>query len=138
MEGLFKGKLVHESFDCPVTLRDAFKDECKQNGSSVCKELQKYELSYIVSSRIKKHAFGNTFSKLANIPVTIGNLNLHTYVQSRVRRYGPQEQEVMLSKCAYCGKPAVGRFRWNKSGKIYELCSFHSEEFVDDKTWECV
>jgi hypothetical protein len=55
LEGLFEGEIRHTSFDNPKNLGEAFKMECKANGSSVCKELQKFELSYIVSSRIEKH-----------------------------------------------------------------------------------
>ena len=87
LDGLFDGKIVHVSFDCPYNLREAFKHEIISNGTSQCKELQKFMLSYIVVSRLKKHALGNTLSKLVDVPFTIENLSLNQYVQSRPRRY---------------------------------------------------
>ena len=87
LDGLFDGKIVHVSFDCPYNLREAFKHEIISNGSSQCKELQKFMLSYIVVSRLKKHALGNTLSKLVDMPMVIENLSLNQYVQSRPRRY---------------------------------------------------
>ena len=87
LDELFDGKIVHVSFDCPYNLREAFKHEIISNGTSQCKELQKFMLSYIVVSRLKKHALGNTLSKLVDVPFTIENLSLNQYVQSRPRRY---------------------------------------------------
>ncbi len=65
---LFEGEMTHLSFDCPKNLRQAFKQECKANSVSVCKMLQNYQLTYIVVSRLKKHAYGNTLSKLVDVP----------------------------------------------------------------------
>ena len=87
LDDLFGGEIVHASFDCPKKLREAFKQEVRHNGSSVCKELQKIMCARVVVSRLKKHALGNTLSKLVESPYIIENLNLNTYVQSRVRRY---------------------------------------------------
>jgi len=102
LEGLFEGKIKHAYFDCPINLREAFKQEAKLNGSSVCKELQKFQLSYIVASRIKKHALGNIMSKIVDLPVTIQSLNLNQYVQSSVRRYGKVSEEKDSDRRHYC------------------------------------
>lgn len=134
LEDLFHGEITHLSFDCPKNLREAFKEEVKRNSSSVCKELQKYQLSYIVASRIKKHAFGNTISKLVDVPVTIENLNFSQYVQSRVRRYGEAGKEEQ-GKCHFCSKSPVGEFVYIKTGEKFPLCKFHAAEFVNEKTW---
>jgi hypothetical protein len=66
LEGLFKGELVHFSFDWPFNLREAFVEESKANGTSACKEGQKLMASYVVTSRVKKHALGNTLAKLVD------------------------------------------------------------------------
>lgn len=87
LDDLFGGEIVHASFDCPSNLRKAFKEVTNQEGSSVCKELQKYMAARVIVSRLKKHALGNTLSKLVESSFVIENLNLNTYVQSRVRRY---------------------------------------------------
>jgi len=106
LEGLFGGKIVHVSFDCPLNLREAFKTEIMENKSSQCKELQKFMLSYIVVSRLKKHALGNTLGKLVDVPFTIGELNLNQYVQSRPRRYvkgvGGVKRDGSKSERFYC------------------------------------
>jgi len=145
LEGLFGGKLVHLSFDCPLNLRKAFKQEIMENKSSQCKELQKFMLSYIVVSRLKKHALGNTLSKLLDMPVSIGELNLNQYVQSRPRRYvrGSVVREVDVDesevvKCVFCGSPAVGYYeRLGKkkvpTGEIVPLCEFHAKFDKDTK-----
>jgi len=90
LEGLFDGKMTHLSFDCPKPLREAFKQECKANGTSTCKTLQHYMVAYVTTSRLKKHALGNTISKVFDVPLTIGSLNFEQNVQSRVRRYVPR------------------------------------------------
>jgi hypothetical protein len=136
LEGLFEGEMRHTSFDNPKNLGEAFKTECKDNGSSVCKELQKYELSYIVSSRIKKHALSNTISKIVDLPVTIQNLNLNQYVQSRVRRHVKIFEERDLAHCHFCGREAIGKFRYVETREVYGLCEFHAGEFVNGKNWD--
>ena len=106
LDGLFDGKIVHVSFDCPYNLREAFKHEIISNRTSQCKELQKFMLSYIVVSRLKKHALGNTLSKLVDVPFTIENLSLNQYVQSRPRRYvkgvGGVKRDGSKSERFYC------------------------------------
>jgi len=129
LEGLFQGEVTHLSFDCPRNLREAFKEEVKRNGSSVCKELQKSQLSYIVASRIKKHAFGNTLSKLVDVPVSIGALNVNQYVQSRVRRYAKTEvflEEVTqsVSACVLCSSEAFAVVTRADKSRV-SLCYVH-------------
>ena len=71
LKDLFGGNIVHFSFDCPSNLRKAFVQECRSNGTSACKEEQKLMASYVVASRMKKHALGNTMSKLIDVPLVI-------------------------------------------------------------------
>ena len=127
LDGLFDGKIVHVSFDCPLNLRKAFMREIKENGSSACKELQKFMASYVVVSRLKKHALGNTLSKLVDMPVVIENLSLNQYVQSRPRRH---VRNVGFVKCEArgCGEPAEFRFH-HYNGRVYNLCGRHVEEY---------
>jgi hypothetical protein len=129
ISGLFEGEMTHLSFDCPKNLREAFKQECKANGVSVCKMLQNYALAYIVVSRLKKHAYGNTLSKLVDVPLVIENLNCVQNVQSRVRRYIKKTEfyEEHVEFCGFkdCGEEVAGKGMYKKSGKIHPLCDKH-------------
>ena len=49
--------------------------------------------SYVVTSRMKRHALGNTMSKLVDVPFVIERMDFNQYVQSRPRRYLPQSCE---------------------------------------------
>lgn len=114
LDGLFDGKLTHLSFDCPNNLRSAFKTESKSNSVSVCKNLQKFMASYVVTSRVKKHALGNTLAKLVDVPFVIENLNFEQYVQSRPRRLlrkKPIEKNIVINEKKSNDKELV---KWNK------------------------
>ena len=115
---LFSGNITHLSFDCPIKLREAFKSETKDNGTSVCKELQKYMVSYVATSRIKKHALGNTLSKLVDVPFTIENLNFEQYVQSRPRRLlrkNGERKPAELNSCSISIVTSLNRSRMSLS-----------------------
>lgn len=86
LNGLFDGELKHVSFDCPTNLREAFKHATRENGTSYCKELQKYIICYVATHHAEKMAFGNTLSKILKPKLVIENLNFEQYVQSRPRR----------------------------------------------------
>ena len=142
MEDLFKGKMTHLSFDCPKTLREAFKQECKCNGTSVCKELQKYQLSYIATSRIKRHALGNTLSKALAVDFTIENLNFEQYVQSRPRRFLKQDvcsdsAKPTLCNIGDCRNVAVGAGLYLPKNETRQLCKVHFDVYCSmPKTWK--
>ena len=145
VNGLFDGEIKHLSFDCPLNLRIAFKQECEANGTSICKTLQNYQLSYIVVSRLKKHAYGNTLSKLVDVPLVIENLNCVQNVQSRVRRYiqttEVYEEKVNSGFCgfAHCKNEAVGKAIWKEKDKEYSVCSRHlAEARSNPKLWKVI
>jgi hypothetical protein len=75
LTGLFEGGNNHLTLDCPKPLAELFKEATKANGTSVCKELQKYALSYCVNYVLGKHAYGSTLSKVLNPKLTIENLD---------------------------------------------------------------
>ena len=75
-------------------LRTAFNEECRINGESACKVRQKLDASYVVSSRMKRHALGNTMSKLVDVPFVIKKMEFNQYVQSRPRRLVRKEAQV--------------------------------------------
>ena len=135
LEGLFSGKLTHLSFDCPTNLRTAFRTETKDNGTSVCKELQKYRVSYVATSRIKKHALGNTLSKALASSFVVENLNFEQYVQSRPRRLlrgttgSSASSASNLCTVKGCRKSAVGSGVYLPRKESYKLCKEHLIEF---------
>jgi hypothetical protein len=87
-KGLFGGKIVHMSFDCPENLRKAFVETVKLEKSSACKILQKYMALHVLKTTLTKHALGNTLSLLVDVPLRVGEVRFEQYVQSRPRRFG--------------------------------------------------
>jgi hypothetical protein len=87
-KGLFGGKVVHMSFDCPENLRKAFVETVKLEKSSACKILQKYMALHVLKATLTKHAFGTTLSRVVDVPLRVGEVRFEQYVQSRPRRFG--------------------------------------------------
>ena len=85
-KGLFGGKIVHFSFDCPENLRNAFIPLAKQKNGSACKTLQNLMAIFILKTMIEKHAFGNTLAQVLDLPIRVGEVRFEQYVQSRPRR----------------------------------------------------
>jgi len=134
VKDLFCGEMTHLSFDCPKTLRDTFKTECKRNGLSVCHLLRNFMTSFIIASRLKA-CFPNTMS----VPyVNVENLVTPVFVKGMVRRVKEVESfevEVDRGRCWYCGKSSVGMFRYVPTLKDYPLCAFHSRELLNSGKW---
>ena len=87
-KGLFGGKIVHMSFDCPLNLRNAFNETVKAKGESACKILQKYMALHVLKSTLEKHALGYTLSRVVDVPLRVSGVRFEQYVQSRPRRFG--------------------------------------------------
>lgn len=146
LKGLFEGNMANTSFRCPLNLRQAFKTETKQNGSSTCAILRVFMFDYVLASRIKKHALGNTMSHLVDANFTIENLNFEQYTQSRPRRLIRNvESEILtaggLLTCEIgngkCLNEAVGKGVYLRTGKEYRLCKVHLESFSDNpRDWK--
>ena len=45
------------------------------------------------------------------------------------------EVDVYEEHCEYCKNESVGKFLHLKSKKLFPLCSYHAEQFVDEKNW---
>jgi hypothetical protein len=143
LDSLFDGNIVHLSFDCPVNLRSAFNAETKHNGTSICKELTHFMAQYVFSSLVKKHALGNTISKIAETNFTIESMNFTQNVQSRPRRLlrsveveGAVASEVCM--IGDCRRPAVDLMVYSRKGEESVermVCAFHSSEFAKCKEW---
>lgn len=130
LKGLFEGPHNHLNFDCPKPLAKLFKEATRHNGTSICKELQKYALSYVVNYGLEKQSFGSTLSKVLKPKLTIENLNFEQYVQSRPRRL-LRRAEVHFSEeksvCGFadCKNEAIGRAVWLARNQVYRLCEKH-------------
>jgi hypothetical protein len=136
LDGLFDGKLYHLSFDCPKNLALAFKQETRDNGTSICKELQKYMLSYVSSARMQKTAFGNTISRVLKPSLTIENLNFEQYCQTRPRRYVRNVEPVDVTRnlevaceVAGCRNAALSEAVYLPRDELYRVCEVHLSEF---------
>jgi hypothetical protein len=135
LNSLFEGKMVHYSFDCPLNLREAFNTETKENGTSGCQEARRLMAQYVFSSMVKKHALGNTMSKIAESNFSIESMNFTQNVQSRPRRYlnnsvGAELTVDGSAECMIgsCGKAAV-------EVGVYQLCAFHTAAYADSSDW---
>lgn len=138
LDGLFDGEIVHLSFDCPRRLRDALVYEARDNGDSVCKVLQHKGFSYVVGSRIKKHALGSTLRHLLDVDFNIENLSFQQYNQSRPRRIikektteASEEQATCQIGQGECKEVAIGEGIYKKTGKKYRLCRMHMNYFAN-------
>ena len=144
---LFGGNMTHASFDCPTNLREAFKLECKHNGTSTCKELTKYMANYVATSRIEKHALGNTISRFMDPKFTIEEMIFNQNVQSRPRRYiansNPAHAETIdgesFCEIGDCRRPAVEimSYQPKKNAETVErrVCNYHATEFSKASVW---
>jgi hypothetical protein len=131
-KGLFTGKVVHTSFDCPINLREAFKQVTKANGSSECKELCAYMAARVITSEYNKACFTNTMG----VPkLVIEKLEIPTYVQSRKRRFKREVTEEEIEEifesptCTFCSNHAVVRAELLSSpGSKVWLCESHYQQ----------
>jgi len=86
------GEMTHTRFDCPLNLRETYKQTVRAEGSSMCKELVISMYNRVIEAMLRKHALGNTMGKLVKFPSTV-NYVLPTVVQSRKRRWARQSVE---------------------------------------------
>ena len=150
LEGLFKGEMTHLSFDCPTNLRNALVTEAKQNGTSVCKILTQYGANYVLTSRIKKHALGDTINRLSDMKISIGEVNFEQNVQSRPRRFVSRNPEAvvvdaeldnccMIGSCSNEAKEVMIYQPKGKEAKEYQVCTLHFHDLLttdrDGKFW---
>jgi hypothetical protein len=127
----FSGVRKHTSIRCDSNLWKEFKSVCKSNGFSTCNELEKLILGFLVGVR-----------EMCHKPTTIDVVVDAPRVVKRVRRrqlvFENEVDVVEGDVCVYCGREAVGVFRYRRTGKEYSLCGFHAKEFLAGKTWEVV
>ncbi len=142
LDGLVDGELTHLSFDCPKPLRLAFKTATRSQKTNVCDELQKYMVNYVVAFQTKKHALGDTLSKLLPVEFSIGEINLHQYCQTKPRRWVNPVAELqgkdVSNNCEMNGCSAVAVSSGEFQGKRLRLCKDHTEVYskVTEKTMQ--
>jgi hypothetical protein len=140
LQGLFDGEVFHLSFDCPKPLAKAFKQATHDNGTSICKELQKYALTYVTKDHIEKSAFGNTLSKVLNPHIAIENLNFEQYCQTKPRRWNKKSteqvkgvnnfgEEFHFCEIGDCRQPAVSIMIYSQNKREYRVCLLHHKEY---------
>jgi hypothetical protein len=147
---LFGGEIKHLSFDIPKNLITALNSECKLNGESVCKVLVKSASLYVVTSRIKKHALGDTLSKLLDSTFTIGEMNFTQNCQTRPRRLirrnvqvslvSPENETVQFCEVSKgnCKNPAIDILIYQPKDKDpleFRVCLLHSVAYSKSLVW---
>jgi|PlaIllAssembly_1097288.scaffolds.fasta_scaffold128088_2 hypothetical protein len=140
ISGLFEGEVYHAGWDCPRQLGLLFKEATHANGTSICKELQKYALTYCINYVLEKKSFGSTLSRILKPKLTVENLNFSQYVQNRPRRLIRHvESEAVTAKgvstcqIADCTNDAVGKGVFIKTKTEYHLCKLHFEAFLSQR-----
>jgi hypothetical protein len=145
LEGLFDGPLYHLSFDCPKPLARAFKEATHRDGTSICKELQKYMLIYLTADHVEKTAYGNTLRKVLKPNIAIG-LNFEQYCQTKPRRWinksieqvkGTDNSGKKFSFCEIgnCDNPAIAVMTYSKEKNDYRVCLLHQKEYCKNDFW---
>jgi hypothetical protein len=147
LDTLFEGKISHLSFDIPKNLRTALNEECKTNGDTACKVLTKSASLYVLASRIKKHALGNTISRILESSFTIEQVNFTQNCQTRPRRWIRKDTRVDFEKEAVqlceigkgiCKNPAINVLIYQPKGQQpikRKVCAYHSAQFVKISVW---
>jgi hypothetical protein len=123
------------SFRCNVDLWNAFKSETRRKKLSICHVLEPMIFGWLEG---EVH-LSNTIR-----PLIIENMNVERAVK-RVRRYAVEEETEEVSKefCFYCLKSrrrvaAVGLLRYDKTGEVYALCSYHANMLLESGVWSHV
>jgi len=103
--------------------KEAIKRHVKAKGLSICHINDALWFGYLLG-----------WNEKLDLDVKSPTINL-TLVRDvkRVRRYAVEEDG---GKCVYCGKVAIGEFRYKKTGGVYPLCGFHAKENLASKIWE--
>ena len=94
---LFGGGIVHESFDIPRNLREAFKQVARRKYGSMCKAYLLFSAFEVAEHLLKKHALGNTLSDIVPMVLNVPKVELPVYIQSRPRRYVRDSGEISES-----------------------------------------
>jgi hypothetical protein len=105
--------------------KELIKRHCTAKGLSICHINDALWFGYLLG-----------WNEKLDVDVKSPTINL-TLVRDvkRVRRYAVEVED---DRCHFCGKEAMGMFRYKRTGKMYALCEFHAGEFVDGKNWEVV
>jgi hypothetical protein len=143
LEGLLEGKLVKQTVRIPFNLKEAFKRECRANGTSTCKIAIELQTVWLIKERMQKTALGCTMSKMIDANFNIGEVNFTQSVQSRVRRYNHNVEPTTFTadglptcQIGECHNEAVDMGIFLPTGKKYRICKFHSENcLANPKMW---
>ena len=115
-----------------------FKPLSKRLYGSTCKAVETFMIGLIEVAKTGVH-FSNT-EKAINIEKIVIERNL-----GRERRHLRDQEsgsgcaEVNTGRCWFCGKRSIGLFRYRVDGRVFGLCAFHGDEFVNRQgSWECV
>jgi hypothetical protein len=147
LQGLFDGEIYHASFDCPKPLAKAFKKATHDNGTSICKELQKYMLIYLTADRMEKTAYGNTLSKVLEPKIAIGQFNFEQYCQTKPRRWirkNPEDvkgvtrsgEKFTFCEIGDCHNPAIAVMVYLEKKNDYHVCLLHKKEYDKNASWQ--
>jgi len=146
LDSLFNDNIAHVNFDCPTNLREAFKTECRTNGTSTCKELTKYMANYVCTSRIKKTALSPTINRLMDANFTIESMNFTQNVQNRPRRLVNRNPDAVVNddeldnRCMIgsCNNEAVEVMVYHPKGaeaKEFQVCVVHASSYSGSNVW---
>lgn len=105
--------------------KEAIKTHVKAKGLSICHINDALWFGYLLG-----------WNEKLDLDVKSPTINL-TLVRDvkRVRRYAVEEDG---GKCVYCGKVAIGEFRYKKTAEVFPLCGFHAKVNLESKNWETI
>ena len=67
--------------------------------------------------------------------VEIGELNIIRALRPRRKVEVDNGDSGLEERCRFCAKPAVDKFQYSPSEKVYDLCSFHAELMLSSGNW---
>lgn len=128
----------------PITVRidrsvyKEYKPLAKRIYGSTCKAVETHMISLIEVAKI-----GVYFSHTEK-PIHIEKIVIERSLGKERRNLrenvsDSQLTEVDTGRCQFCRKQAIGLFRYKVDGRVFGLCGFHSDEFVNRQgSWEFV
>lgn len=114
-------------------LAKRFKQYAKRIYGSVCRAVEVYMVNFIEAAER-----GVNFC-YTNRPLRIEKVVIERNLRSRRKlEFSEVDEGEEELRCLYCGKAAVGKFRYVKTGLTYPLCEFHATAFLNSKMWVVV
>jgi len=120
-------------FKCDTGLAEAFKPVATRYFGSICRPLECFMIAVLALQKERVN-FGET--------IRIENLNVLRNLRSRRRLVVEEEiadTTVIEPSCDFCKRfPVVAVFRYKKTDRVVNACSYHARVLKEHSKWEMI